>query len=61
MAGTAKIPIIDISAEGADEAKVAQELVDAAVEYGFIYIKNTGRDIPAEQIDHIFDLVCILV
>ncbi|KAL7625083.1 hypothetical protein AAE478_004297 [Parahypoxylon ruwenzoriense] len=56
MAATATIPIIDISAEGADQAQVAKELVDAAVEYGFVYIKNAGRDISPEQIDNVFNV-----
>ncbi|KAI4867240.1 2OG-Fe(II) oxygenase superfamily protein [Hypoxylon rubiginosum] len=56
MTGTATIPIIDISAEGADQAQVAKELVDAAVEYGFIYVRNAGRDISTEQIENAFNL-----
>ncbi|KAI1776350.1 2OG-Fe(II) oxygenase superfamily protein [Hypoxylon cercidicola] len=56
MAGTATIPIIDISAEGVDQAQVAKELVDAAVEYGFVYIRNAGRDISNEQIENTFSL-----
>lgn len=59
MAGSAAIPIIDISTEGADQAQVAKELVDAAVEYGFVYIKNAGRDITAEQIENAFNVVGI--
>lgn len=50
------IPIIDINA--ADEATVGKQLVDAAEEHGFIYIRNLGRDIPAEQVDEAFALVC---
>ncbi|KAI6089478.1 2OG-Fe(II) oxygenase superfamily protein [Hypoxylon rubiginosum] len=56
MAGTATIPIIDISAEGADQIQVAKELVDAAVEYGFVYVRNAGRDISTEQIENAFGL-----
>ncbi|XXG99768.1 hypothetical protein Hte_006109 [Hypoxylon texense] len=56
MTNTATIPIIDISAEGADQVQVARELVDAAVKYGFIYIRNAGRDISTEQIDNAFNL-----
>ncbi|RDW88580.1 clavaminate synthase-like protein [Coleophoma cylindrospora] len=50
-----QIPIIDISG-AAPESQVAKELVDAAVTYGFVYIKNEGKDIPVEVIDHTFDL-----
>ncbi|KAI0381871.1 2OG-Fe(II) oxygenase superfamily protein [Hypomontagnella monticulosa] len=60
MAGSAAIPIIDISTEGADQTQVAKELVDAAVEYGFVYIKNAGRDITAEQIENAFNVSRIL-
>ncbi|CAJ2508177.1 Uu.00g093630.m01.CDS01 [Anthostomella pinea] len=62
MPEAAAIPIIDISAEEADQAQVAKELlfswtrVAAAVEYGFIYIKNSGRDISVEQIENAFNL-----
>ncbi|KAJ4268291.1 hypothetical protein NW762_002354 [Fusarium torreyae] len=54
---TANIPIIDISALEADQKEVAQQLVDAAEEHGFIYIRNLGRNIPAADIDGAFDLV----
>ena len=51
------IPIIDISAAGAGELDVAKALVDAAAEHGFVYIKNTGKDIAAQQISNAFELV----
>lgn len=57
MAQVANIPIIDISDDGQDQAQVARALVDAAIEHGFIYIKNTGKDIPLDAIDAAFDLV----
>ncbi|KAK4203917.1 hypothetical protein QBC40DRAFT_274140 [Triangularia verruculosa] len=51
----AKIPVIDISGEG-DQEQIARDLVEAAIEHGFIYIKNTGKDIPAEAVDGAFNL-----
>lgn len=54
---TANIPIIDISAPDADQKEVAKQLVDAAEEHGFIYIRNLGLDIQAKDIDGAFDLV----
>jgi isopenicillin N synthase-like dioxygenase len=54
---TANIPIIDISAPNADQKEVAKQLVDAAEEHGFIYIRNLGHDIQAKDIDGAFDLV----
>ncbi|KAI1477920.1 hypothetical protein K445DRAFT_314781 [Daldinia sp. EC12] len=54
MTGAATLPIIDISAEDADQAQIAKELVDAAIDYGFVYIKS--RDISAEQIDGAFNV-----
>lgn len=58
MASAAKIPIIDISATGQEEQlQVAKELVDAAVEHGFVYIKNTGADISADAVENAFRLV----
>jgi isopenicillin N synthase-like dioxygenase len=50
------IPVIDISGD-LPEAEVAKQLVDAAATYGFVYIKNEGKDIPIEAINNIFDLV----
>lgn len=58
MSNAAKIPVIDISAAGEEEqAKVAKELVEAAVEHGFVYIKNQGKDIPVESVENAFELV----
>lgn len=57
MAQVANIPIIDISDDARDQAQVARDLVDAAIEHGFIYIKNTGKDIPLDAIDAAFELV----
>jgi isopenicillin N synthase-like dioxygenase len=53
---TGQIPVIDLSGS-CPEDQVAKELVDAAATYGFVYIKNQGKDIPVEVIDCIFDLV----
>ncbi|KAK4251047.1 hypothetical protein C7999DRAFT_28363 [Corynascus novoguineensis] len=54
MATAAKIPVIDLS--GDDQTQVAKDLVEAAIEHGFVYIKNTGKDIPVEAIDGAFAL-----
>lgn len=55
-AATANIPIIDISG---DQDVVAKQLVDAAQEHGFIYIRNLGADISASSIDGAFALVIL--
>ena len=55
-ASTGQIPVIDISGSRS-ETEVAKELVDAAATYGFVYIKNEGKDIPVEVIDDVFQLV----
>ncbi|KAK4104012.1 Clavaminate synthase-like protein [Parathielavia hyrcaniae] len=55
MTEIAKIPIIDISGDG-DETQVAKDLVEAAIEHGFVYIKNPGKDIPVEAIDEAFEM-----
>lgn len=58
MASAAKIPVIDISASGEeDQAKVAKELVDAAIEHGFVYIRNRGADIPVDAVENAFTIV----
>lgn len=51
-----QIPVIELSVSES-ESHTANALVDAAATYGFVYIKNTGKDIPVEVIDDIFDLV----
>lgn len=51
-----QIPVIDLSGS-LPESQIAKELVDAAATYGFVYVKNEGKDIPVELIDGIFDLV----
>lgn len=51
-----QIPVIDISG-ASSEVDIAEELVKAASTYGFVYVKNEGKDISVEQIDHIFDVV----
>lgn len=56
MVAAAEIPVIDIS-DDADQAQVARDLVEAAVEHGFIYIRNTGKDIPVDAVKGAFDLV----
>ncbi|WYZ38663.1 hypothetical protein EsH8_III_000577 [Colletotrichum jinshuiense] len=56
MAPKANIPIIDIAATGVDRAAVARQVVEAAVEHGFIYIRNTGKYIALGDIDSAFDL-----
>lgn len=54
MTATADIPIIDISADPED---VARQLVDAAEDHGFIYIKNVGLDMSPADIDEAFRIV----
>ncbi len=56
MAKVAKIPVIDISGDS-DQTQVAKDLVEAAIKHGFIYIKNSGKDIPVEAIAGAFDMV----
>lgn len=53
---TGLIPVIDISGS-TPEDEVADQLVEAATKYGFVYIKNEGKDIPVKAIDNLFDLV----
>jgi isopenicillin N synthase-like dioxygenase len=54
-----QIPVIDVSGT-TPEVEVAKQLVDAASTYGFVYIKNEGKDIPVETIDGLFELVKLL-
>lgn len=54
---SANIPIIDVSNPDVDQKEIARQLVDAAEEHGFIYIRNLGRDISASEVDGAFSLV----
>ncbi|KND93665.1 hypothetical protein TOPH_01601 [Tolypocladium ophioglossoides CBS 100239] len=50
---TADIPVIDLAG---DENAVARQLVAAAEDHGFIYVKNLGTDIPAPAVEEAFTL-----
>lgn len=52
------LPVLDISTPN---AQVGRELVDAAVRYGFVFIRNQGSEIPPTEIDQAFELVGRLV
>lgn len=54
MTTSANIPVIDLSG---DQAQVARQLVDAAEDHGFIYIRNLGHDISPLDIDKAFKIV----
>lgn len=54
------IPLIDINDPSLSEEQIALLLVDAAEQHGFIYIKNTGQDIPADEIKRAFSLSRLL-
>jgi isopenicillin N synthase-like dioxygenase len=54
MGNSADIPVIDISGS---EDEVARQLVNAAEEHGFIYIRNIGLNITPESIEEAFQLV----
>ncbi|TGJ83446.1 hypothetical protein E0Z10_g5325 [Xylaria hypoxylon] len=56
MAKATSIPIIDISGGQGDHVRIAKELVDAAAEHGFVYIRNTGQDISLAQIEQAFNI-----
>lgn len=51
-----QIPVINISGPSPDH-EVAERLVEAASTYGFVYVKNEGKDIPVKVIDDMFDVV----
>ncbi|KAF7909403.1 uncharacterized protein EAF01_003121 [Botrytis porri] len=50
-----RIPVIDISGS-VPQSEVAKQLVDAAATFGFVYLKNLGKDIPVDAIDRTFEL-----
>ncbi|KAJ2903970.1 2OG-Fe(II) oxygenase superfamily protein [Zalerion maritima] len=57
MAPTSTIPVIDINASHLSRSEIARSLAEAAIEHGFVYIRNNSDiDIPASDIDAAFDL-----
>lgn len=52
---TSPIPVIDISEPS---EQTARELLDAATDYGFVFIKSKDVGFNADVIDHMFALVC---
>ncbi|KAI8633054.1 2OG-Fe(II) oxygenase superfamily protein [Xylariaceae sp. FL1651] len=56
MPEAVSIPIIDIAGDEVDQDRIAKELVDAAVEYGFVYIKNTSQYLSLAQVEQIFNI-----
>ena len=51
------IPVIDIS--NVDD-EVGENLVEAASEWGFIYISSHGLDMTAETVNRTFDIVGLI-
>jgi hypothetical protein len=51
---TTSIPVIDISS---GDAAVGRALIEAAEQYGFVFVKNLGNDISAGDLDEAFELV----
>ncbi|KAI1820625.1 2OG-Fe(II) oxygenase superfamily protein [Xylaria intraflava] len=60
MTRAASIPIIDITGVPDDQARIAKELVDAAADYGFVYIRTTDQDISHAQVKQAFDISATL-
>ncbi|KAF2105092.1 oxidoreductase [Rhizodiscina lignyota] len=50
---TVTIPVIDISEENKN---AAEDLVDAAAKYGFVFVKNNIAGIPPSEISQMFNL-----
>ena len=51
---TLHIPVIDISSSN---KQIGHELLDAVVQYGFVFIKSSGLGLDAETVNHMFDIV----
>lgn len=54
-----QIPVVDINGSDSEE-HIADQLVNAATIYGFVYIKNLGQDILTGDIENAFDLVFLV-
>jgi isopenicillin N synthase-like dioxygenase len=51
-----QLPVLDISVPNHE---IAGHLVETISQYGFVYIKNHGLDLPPQEIDDMFQLVQI--
>ncbi|KAI0446679.1 2OG-Fe(II) oxygenase superfamily protein [Xylaria telfairii] len=60
MANPTSIPVIDISESQGDQVRIAKELVDAATQHGFVYIRNTGQDISSARVEKAFSISKVL-
>ena len=52
MANT-RIPVVDLST---NNPNASSQLLDAAAEYGFVFIENNDTDIPSRDINNLFAL-----
>ncbi|KAI0550861.1 hypothetical protein F4679DRAFT_196201 [Xylaria curta] len=60
MANPASIPIIDISESQGDQVRTAKQLVDAAAQHGFVYIRNTDQYISPAKVEQAFSISKVL-
>ena len=51
---TAHLPLIDLAE---DPSQSSRQLLEAASEWGFVYIKSTGLCISPQDVDRAFELV----
>lgn len=49
-----RLPVIDISNP---TPEVGHAMIDAAAEYGFLFIESKGIDFTAEEVDRTFEIV----
>ncbi|KAI0194112.1 hypothetical protein EV127DRAFT_423401 [Xylaria flabelliformis] len=60
MANPASIPVIDISESQGDQVHTAKQLVDAAAQHGFVYIRNTDQYICPAKVEQAFSISKVL-
>jgi hypothetical protein len=54
-----QLPIIDIS--NPNDVSVGKKMLDAAVEFGFFYVKSESTNFTVADVDRAFELVCFLL
>jgi hypothetical protein len=52
-----QLPVIDIS--NPNDVSVGKKMLDAAVEFGFFYVKGESTDFAAADVNQAFELVCL--
>jgi uncharacterized protein YbjT (DUF2867 family) len=52
-----RLPVLDVTK---GDVATAKALVEAVIDYGFVFIKNNSGEIPPDNVTGMFDLVFLI-